>query len=73
MGRGRPVTRAATVAGYVCIVGAMVVADVVARRRDRATLVDALGIVCANRVGKWIVLAGWLWLGWHVFVRVGDR
>ncbi len=25
--------------------------------------------VMANRVGRWVVLLGWMWLGWHLFVR----
>jgi len=67
------VTRSLTLAGYVVIVGAMVVADVVARRRGRATFAYVLAVASSHRVGKWIVLAAWLWLGWHLFVRVGDR
>jgi hypothetical protein len=23
------------------------------------------------RAGRWLVLAGWLWLGCHLFVRTG--
>jgi hypothetical protein len=68
---GGPVTRALTFGGYAVIVAAMIVADVVARRRGRATLAHALTRLAGHRVAKWLLLAGWLWVGWHVFVRRG--
>jgi hypothetical protein len=33
------------------------------------TMADLLDLVMRRRVGRWIVLGGWLWLGWHLFVR----
>lgn len=33
------------------------------------TLSDALDAVMRYRVGRWVLFAGWLWLGWHTFVR----
>jgi Family of unknown function (DUF6186) len=35
------------------------------------TLGDVLSFLMRSRVGRWFVLIGWLWLGWHVFVRSG--
>ena len=32
---------------------------------------DVLAFLMRPRVGRWFVLIGWLWLGWHLFVRSG--
>jgi hypothetical protein len=40
-----------------------------ARGRELATLSDVVSLVMRSRVTKVLVLAGWLWLGWHLFVR----
>jgi hypothetical protein len=32
---------------------------------------DVLGFLARSRVGRWFLLLGWLWLGWHLFVRGG--
>jgi hypothetical protein len=49
---------------------ALVALQVVTARSDRA---DSIGpIVQFVRrwwVGRWILLAAWVWLGWHLFVR----
>jgi Family of unknown function (DUF6186) len=67
------VTRAITLAGYVVIAAAIGVSELRARRGGTATIGDALTLLMRRRVGRGIVLAGWLWLGWHLFVRVGGR
>jgi hypothetical protein len=65
-------TRTLTLAGYIVIVLAIVANEVAARRRDdAATLADAVAAFARTRIGKWVMLAGWLWLGWHLFVRTG--
>jgi hypothetical protein len=28
-----------------------------------------LATVMNSRAGRWLLLLGWLWLGWHLFVR----
>ena len=66
-------TRVLTFAGYAVIVAAMVVWELVARKRGRATSAHTLAVVSGHWVGKWITLAAWLWLGWHVFVRASGR
>jgi hypothetical protein len=33
------------------------------------TVSDMLGAVTRTVVGRWVLFAVWLWLGWHVFVR----
>jgi hypothetical protein len=35
------------------------------------TLGDVLSFLMRSRVGRWFVLIGWVWLGWHLFVRSG--
>lgn len=64
-------TRTLTLAGYIVIVLAIVAYEVAARRRDAATLADAVTAFARTRIGRWLMLAGWLWLGWHLFVRTG--
>ncbi len=32
---------------------------------------DVLAFLMRTRIGRWFVLIGWLWLGWHLFVRSG--
>jgi len=61
-----------TIAGY-CLIGAVIAGYEAASRawRRTPTLGDAVALVTRSRVGRWIVLGGWLWLGWHLFVR-GD-
>jgi hypothetical protein len=66
-------TRALTFAGYAVIVGAMVAWELVARKRGRATFAQTLAVVSGHRIGKWIALAAWLWLGWHLFVRASGH
>jgi hypothetical protein len=65
-------TRPLTLAGYGLIVAAAVVYEMVARRRRTATLGDALAVVTRHRVGTGVLVAGWLWVGWHLFARVSD-
>jgi hypothetical protein len=36
-----------------------------------ATLGQALRRVTKVRAGRFLLLAGWLWAGWHTFVRRG--
>jgi hypothetical protein len=35
------------------------------------TLGDVMSFLMRSRVGRWLVLIGWVWLGWHLFVRSG--
>ncbi len=30
---------------------------------------EVLGFAMRTRPGRWFVLVGWAWLGWHLFVR----
>jgi hypothetical protein len=59
--------------GYSVIACAIVALEFTARRRrsqfEVPTLARAVATVTQSRLGKWLVLAGWLWLGWHLFVH----
>ena len=63
-------TRATTLAGYAVILAAAVAYQLAGvRRRRTATLGEALAQATALWPVRLVLLAGWLWLGWHVFVR----
>jgi len=63
---GRP----ATLAGYLVIAAAMVVAELAGRAgHSTATVSDALAALTRHRAGRLLLLAAWIWLGWHLFVR----
>jgi hypothetical protein len=67
-------TRELILAGYVAVVAAAVALEATARRRGTtATLGATLSAVLRRRPARLLLLAGWLWLGWHVFVRVKWR
>jgi hypothetical protein len=64
------VSRSVTLLGYALLVVPALGLEVAARRRGSATFVDALPIVLRSRAARFALLAAWLWLGWHLFVRV---
>ena len=67
-------TRELILAGYVAVVAAAVALEAAARHRGTtATLGATLSAVLRRRPARLLLLAGWLWLGWHVFVRVNWR
>jgi Family of unknown function (DUF6186) len=63
-------SRSVTLLGYVVLVVSAAGLEVAARRRGSTTFVDALTIVLRSRAPRLALLAAWLWLGWHLFVRV---
>jgi len=64
------VNHAVTVAGYAMIAAGIAGSEIVARTRNRVpTFSDALALVTRWPPARWLLTAGWLWLGWHVFVR----
>jgi Family of unknown function (DUF6186) len=64
-------TRALTIFGFVAVIMALVVLEVLGRRKIGRipTLSEWLGYVMRPRSGRALILAGWLWLGWHYFAR----
>lgn len=63
-------SRAVTLAGYAVLAAAVGGYQLLGLLRRRTpTLGKALAPVTASRTGRLILLAGWLWIGWHIFVR----
>jgi len=64
-------TRSVTLAGYAALAAMMIACETVARRTGRfATIERMTSALAARRAVRLLVLAAWLWLGWHLFVRV---
>ncbi|HET8620345.1 MAG TPA: DUF6186 family protein [Acidimicrobiales bacterium] len=62
-----------TALGYALLVLAAAGLELAARRRGAGRLADVLSAALRHPPVRFLVLAGWLWLGWHVFVRVDWR
>lgn len=64
-------TRTAAVALWLMLAGAVFALHLAALVTGHRvpTLGDAAGYALRPRAGRLLVLAGWVWLGWHVFVR----
>jgi len=63
-------TRTATLVGYAALAAVAAGLEIAARRGRAATFGATLGAALRHRPVRVLLLAGWLWLGWHVFVRV---
>jgi hypothetical protein len=65
-------SRAITLWGYALLAVAVVAYQVAGLVLGRtATLAQALRCVTRSPAGRFVLLAGWLWAGWHTFVRYG--
>ncbi len=63
-----------TVAGYVLVVVIAIGLEFTARRTRRVvTFAEMLAVALRRRSMRLLLQAGWLWIGWHVFVRVDWR
>ena len=64
-------TRVITIVGFCTVLAALVVLEIVARRPGSRvpTLGEWLGYLMRQKTGRVLLLAGWLWLGWHYFSR----
>ena len=63
-------SRTTTLLGYGLLAAALVGCEVVSLVRGRIpTIGQAASVVASRRAGRWLLLAGWLWVGWHFFVR----
>ena len=61
---------AATAGGFLAILAAAVFVELAARTTGRGpTLGRAVAAVNRSRTGRVLLLAAWLWAGWHLFVR----
>lgn len=63
-------TRSVTLAGFAVLVALILSYQAHGLvRRTTPTLADALAAITRTRPGRPLLLAAWLWLGWHLFVR----
>ena len=63
-------SRTITLAGYCLLAAALAglqLASLVSGRTP--TIGQVASMIASRRSGRWLLLAGWLWLGWHLFVR----
>ncbi|MGH3814796.1 MAG: DUF6186 family protein [Pseudonocardiaceae bacterium] len=63
--------RELTIAAYVLITAAIVVLEVLERRRDSTvpTFSDVVSTVAGTLPGRIALIALWWWLGWHFLAR----
>lgn len=66
-------SRLVTLIGYALLVAVAIGLEIAARRRGSGTFGDALTLTLRWRPARVVLLAAWLWLGWHLFVRVHWR
>lgn len=67
-------TASLTVVGYAVLLFAALALEIVARRWGRtATFAEALIVALDRRPLRVLLQVGWLWIGWHLFVRVDWR
>ncbi|MDP9442797.1 MAG: DUF6186 family protein [Actinomycetota bacterium] len=67
-------TRIVTLSGYALVAILAFGFEIAARRSGRfATFSQALDLALRRRPVRVLIQVGWLWLGWHLFVRVDWR
>jgi len=64
-------TRVITIVGFMVLVLAMIVLEILARRPGSRipTVGQWLGYLMRPKLGRFLILLGWWWLGWHYFAR----
>lgn len=64
-------TAAITAAGFAAAVAALVALEILGRRKVARvpTMGEWMGFLMRRPAGRALILAGWLWLGWHFFAR----
>ena len=59
-----------TVVGFAVVTAAMVVLQAVTRRRETWPQIgDVFSVLVSSNTGRFLIVLGWWWLGWHFFVR----
>ncbi|MGH9055553.1 MAG: DUF6186 family protein [Acidimicrobiales bacterium] len=61
--------RTVTLAGYLIIAFAATVWQAACIHRHELTLGGAISWLTRSRSTRIVLLIGWAWLGWHLFVR----
>jgi hypothetical protein len=65
-------TRGITLAGYAALAAALALFQLAGLAwRRTPTLGQVVAVVTRRPAVRWLLLAGWLWLGCHLFVRTG--
>lgn len=64
-------TRLITIAGFAVVIVVLAALEILGRRKSSPipTLGQILGYAMRPRAGRFLILVGWLWLGWHFFSR----
>jgi hypothetical protein len=59
------------VAAWCVLALLAIVIEIMARfgTRDLLTMGQVLRCVMRSTVGRWVIVLGWMWVGWHFFVR----
>jgi len=64
------VSRELTVIVYLALAVVAAGMELAARLTGRfTTLGNAVGAANRSRAGRWLLIAAWIWVGWHFFVR----
>ena len=59
-----------TVMAFAVVTAMMLALELAARRRESwPRLGDVFSVLVSRSSGRFMVLLGWWWLGWHFFVR----
>ena len=67
-------SRLVTLVGFAVFAAAAVALEIAARRSGQVTTFgDLLSVALRRWPVRILLLAGWMWLGWHLFVRVEWR
>lgn len=63
-------SRTITLAGYCLFAAALAGLQLTSLVSGRTpTIGQVASMIASRRSGRLLLLAGWLWLGWHLFVR----
>ena len=63
-------SRTATLVGYCVIAAAFLGCQLASLVSPRIPSIGQLAsLIASRRAGRWLLLGGWLWIGWHLFVR----
>lgn len=63
-------SRATTLLDYTVLAAAGVGLQIAGLTSHRIpTIGRALACITGRRAGRWLLLSGWLWVGWHLFAR----